>query len=70
MADQVGSGPKLNPLYPPHPLPQGAKPTRVAKRYLQQLSLAERDLPSRRGQAAEEEAAARRADRRGDTVFL
>lgn len=34
---------KLNPLYPPHPVPDGAKPTKVPLRYLPQLSLAERD---------------------------
>jgi Xaa-Pro aminopeptidase len=37
------AAPKPNPLHPPHPLPEGAKPTRVPMRYLPQLSLAERD---------------------------
>ena len=35
--------PGMNPLHPPHPLPEGAKPTKVPMRYLPQLSLAERD---------------------------
>src|SRR5581483_2104382 len=43
MLDQPASAPKLNPLYPPHPVPEGAKPTKVPMRYLPQLSLAERD---------------------------
>jgi Xaa-Pro aminopeptidase len=32
-----------NPPYPPHPLPEGAKPTKEMLKYLPQLSLKERD---------------------------
>src|SRR5687767_9916391 len=43
MPDQTVVMPKLNPLYPPHAVPEGAQPTKVPLRYLPQLSLAERD---------------------------
>ena len=42
MSDSVAA-PKPNPLHPPHPLPEGAKPTQVPKKYLPQISLAERN---------------------------
>ncbi len=34
---------KLNPPFPPHKIPKGAKPTQVPRKYLPQLSLGERD---------------------------
>ena len=43
MTESRLAAPGLNPPFPPHPVPEGAKPTQVPMQYLPQLSLGERD---------------------------